>query len=232
MKRYRFLLLCLLLLLTLLVACTPTDPPAEVPDTQVSLDRLCEGMGLSEGEADALLKLLEGLGVTGEVLFAYPAEDEAERIYYHVWIGEGTVELYLADTGEVTAVRRAGALLYGELPPAPDEGGDEAGDEPELPYSTSITIESYTATVVPGGTGYVRAQAFAGVEYQIKVYYASGVSTAKALSPKVAGEDGMLTWEWTVSAQVKPGVYKIIVVRADDKRDAVTLPFEVLEDKT
>ena len=85
---------------------------------------------------------------------------------------------------------------------------------------------------MPGGTGYVRAQAFAGVEYQIKVYYASGVSTAKALSPKVADEDGMLTWEWTVSAQVKPGVYKIIVVRADDKRDAVTLPFEVLEDKT
>lgn len=229
MKRYVCLLLCLLL--SVLVACTPADEPAEVPDTQASLERLCKGMAVSESEAHALLLLLEEQGVTGEVLFAYPAEDEAERIHYHVWIGEGTVDLYLADTGEVTAVRQAGVLLYGELPPAPDEGGDEAGDEPELPYSTSITIESYTATVVPGGAGSLCASATAGVEYKIKVYYAGGVSTAKALSPKVADEEGRLTWEWTVSAQVKPGVYKIIVVRADDERDAVTLPFEVLENE-
>jgi len=56
------------------------------------------------------------------------------------------------------------------------------------------------------------------------------VSTAKALSPQTADEDGRLVWEWTVGAQVKPGTYKIVIVRTDDERDSVTLPFEVVEE--
>jgi hypothetical protein len=81
--------------------------------------------------------------------------------------------------------------------------------------------------VEAGCDGYVRAFGEAGVEYKIKVYYASGVSTAKALSPQVAAQDGSLVWEWTVSSRVKPGTYKIILVRCDDERDMITLPFEV-----
>ena len=88
---------------------------------------------------------------------------------------------------------------------------------------------SHTDKVAPGEKGHVRATGEPGVEYKIKVYYASGISTAKALSPQVAGEDGSLLWEWTVNSRVKPGVYKIIVVRADNEEDAVTLPFEVTD---
>lgn len=233
MKRYWYLLM-LCLLLPVLVACGPADEPgATIPDEQASLTRLCQGMALDESEARALLTLLEELDVTGEVMFAYPAEDEEDRIYYHIWIGEGTADVYLADEGGVAAVRRSGVLLYGELPPSPDGGvGDEAGEAPgedeDVPVVNTITVEDHTATVVPGGEGYVRAKGLAGVEYKIKVYYSGGVSTAKALSPMTAAEDGSLVWEWKVSSQVKPGVYKIILLRADDERDAVTLPFEVL----
>jgi hypothetical protein len=91
----------------------------------------------------------------------------------------------------------------------------------------TISVESHTASVEAGCDGYVRAFGEAGVEYKIKVYYASGVSTAKALSPQVAAQDGSLVWEWTVSSRVKPGTYKIILVRCDDERDMITLPFEV-----
>ena len=234
MKRYLCVLLACFLALAL-VACGPTDEPEDDTDEGASLNKLCEGMIIDESEAYDLLALLEELGIVGEVMFCYAAEDEEDRIYYHTWIGEGSVDIYLADEGGVAAVRQAGTLLYGDLPSAPD---DEEGDEPDdLPDDgavagpmTSITIDGYSASVVPGGSGYLCAHGLAGVEYKIKVYYAGGVSTAGALDPKTADEEGLLVWEWAVSPQVKPGVYKIVVVRADDERDSVTLPFEVVEE--
>ena len=237
MKRYLLIWLLCLLTLTMatgLVACEPKDEPEEeLTDEEASLVKLCESMLIDEDEARALLALLAELEVEGRVMFAYPAEDSEDRIYYHVWIGEGTVDIYLDEEGGVAAISRAGSLIYGELPASPEEDeGDEPGDLPEedigIPSLTSVTIDSYSATVRPGAEGYVYAKGLAGVAYTIKVYYASGASTSKDLQPQTAAENGSLSWEWDVSANVKPGQYKIVIARSDDSRDAITLPFEVL----
>lgn len=234
--RVMAMVLCLCLLVAGATACKPEEKPTDeelAAIEEASLWKLCEGMGLGETEARDVLDLLYELNLEGEVMFAFSAVDDEERIYYHVWIGEGTVDVYLDDEGGVAAVCRAETLLYGNLPEAPEEDeGDKPEDVPQegegLVKPMTITVEDYTATVCPGGDGYVWARGLIGVEYAIKVYYAGGASTAKALSPKIAAEDGTLVWEWEVNARVKPGKYKIIIHRADDEHDSITLPFEVL----
>lgn len=232
-------LLCLLLLL--LPACARKqalqDPPEAIDPTAASLLRLQEDMDIDELHAKALLDLLSQIGLTGEVLFAYPAIDERDVSYYHVWIGDETTDIYMRSDGTAAAVLCDGQLVYGRLPDPPQTSNPNDPELPDAPddtdqpnpTATSITVDDHTALVETGGEGYVYAHAEPGVEYRIKVYYASGISTAKALSPQVAGEDGSLAWEWTVNSRVKPGVYKIIIVRSDNEEDAVTLPFEVVE---
>jgi hypothetical protein len=237
MKRLTCAFLLLALLMTGFVCCTPDDPAEEgisEDQKEISIERLREGMALSREEAEGLLVLLAEFDLTGEVEFVYSAEDEIERIYYHLWIGEGTADVYLDESGELCAIRQAGKVLWGELPPPPEQEdeGDEPGDVPvimpEEPLPTTITVDSHTAVVELGGQGYVRAKGKPGVEYKIRVYYSSGASTAKALSPKTAAEDGTLVWEWEISTNVKSGKYRSIIVRADNDLDSVQLPFEVV----
>ena len=228
----RLLVLGIALLLAVLgVSCASVSLAGDhLSDTRpASLSRLTEHMPIDAAQADTLLDLLSTQGLEGEVLFAYPATDEDGRTYYHVWIGETTVDVYLSDAGDTEALVQAGALLYGELPvpEIPEDGDDDESDTDEV--VCTITPGEHTATVALGERGYVRVFGTPGEQYKIKVYFASGVSSAKALSPQIAGEDGSLVWEWTVSRQVKPGTYKIEVVHAQNEKDKLTLPFEVVE---
>ena len=220
-----------LLLAVLCVSCASADSAGDhLGNTRpASLSRLTEHMPIGTAEADAILDLLFSQGLEGEVLFAYPATDEDGRTYYHVWIGDNTVDVYLSGAGQAAALVQAGVLIYGELPApeTPEDGDDDESDTDEV--VCTITPGEHTATVALGETGYVRVLGTPGEQYKIKVYYASGVSSAKALSPRVACEDGSLVWEWTVSRQVKPGVYKIEVVHAQNEKDKLVLPFEVVE---
>lgn len=233
MKR-TLVLLALILLLTFMASCVQQGPAPDVSMADIrasSITCLSEAMPLDVPQAEALLDLLTEQGMEGEVLFAYPATDDADRDYYHVWIGEVTVDVYLQDCGDVAAISKAGVVMFGELPvpdapsdvePPPEENGSDS-------TSTTITLDAHTAKVAPGNMGKVSVFGTPGEQYKIKVYYAGGVSSAKALAPLVAGEDGSLVWEWKVSSQVKPGVYKIEVVHAENKDDKLVLPFEVVE---
>ncbi len=243
MKRRIIIFLALLAFMMLITTACKDKAPASgdplEPDVHaISVERLCEAMDMDKTHAAALLDLLAQMDFEGEVLFAYHATDDNDEAYYHIWIGERTVDVYMKEDDTVAAVQSGGILLYGKVPvpSEPPTGEDDpiGEDDPpkeddpnEPPVTLTLTLESHTASVEAGCDGRVSVFGQAGVEYKIKVYYASGVSTAKALSPKVAAEDGSLIWEWTVSSRTKPGTYKIIVVRADDERDMITLPFEV-----
>ena len=48
-------------------------------------------------------------------------------------------------------------------------------------------------------------------KYDIKVYYASGVSKAKELVSKTSDSEGYVTWRWKVSANTKSGNYKFTI---------------------
>ncbi len=229
-------LLALMAFLLLTVSCVPQHPAQDTSLSDVrasSIACLSEEMPLDASQAEALFDLLMGQGMEGEVLFAYPATDDADRDYYHIWMGEATVDAYLRDDGSVAALSKAGVVIFGELPAPDDPSQEESPPDEDAPASphTTITLDSHTATVVPGDMGRVSVFGTPGEQYKIKVYYAGGVSSSKALAPLVAGEDGSLVWEWKISSQVKPGVYKIEVVHAENNDDRIVLPFEVVEIK-
>ncbi len=48
-------------------------------------------------------------------------------------------------------------------------------------------------------------------EYQIRVYYASGLSTSKSFSPVKADQNGVFCWTWSVSPNTRQGDIRIIV---------------------
>lgn len=142
MKRTLIFLFCVALAF-LLAFCTPSPTEPDTEDVRAaSIVRLCEQSGLSVERADELLDLLGVLGYAGEVLFAYPATDDADRDYYHVWIGERTVDVYFAEDGKVTAIRQSGILVYGDDPDVADRPDDApienepSGQTPTSPPSS------------------------------------------------------------------------------------------------
>ena len=231
----RMLLLFGMILLLSLFACTPAPAEPDAEDTRaVSIVRICEQTGVSIDQARELLDLLEALGYTGEVLFAYPATDDDDREYYHVWIGERTVDVYYAADGQIAAIKQGGILLYGdEQTPANGSGAeasepDESTPSEQTPADMTLSLEDVSAQVAAGGEAFVRAHGRAGEQYRITVYLKSGASTAKGLEVQTADADGGLSWNWKISARTTPGDYRIVIERISDGRDVLELPFTVL----
>lgn len=237
----------LLLLSLMLVGCGADAPVTDdaQEDKALSLARLTEYMPMDEAQADALLSHLASLGYSGRVLLAYPATDEEGREYYHIWIGEQTLDVYLDATVQVLAVARGGIALWGELPDvesaegAPKEKSTDAEQGADEPAPTeqkdgakeALTVRLHEATecVGRGEMASVIAYGEVGVTYRIEVHYASGVSSAQGLEPQTADEAGRLAWEWRVSANTRPGDFYILILRDDGKSDALRIPFSVLE---
>ena len=57
----------------------------------------------------------------------------------------------------------------------------------------------------------VRARATPGAVCSIRVQYARGPSNARGLAPAVAGPDGVVEWNWRVSARTRPGEWPVTV---------------------
>ena len=216
-----------LILVSMLVSCSPGTPPADEAPYEVSVARLCDSMQLTDGMARDVLAVLEDLGYEGEVLFAYPVTDADEKEYYHIWMGEDTADIYISPLGAVTSVRKSGILIYDATADSADVPPPSQTEEPSE-IRVPLRLVSATETVAQGETARVELTAEAGVEYRIEVYYKSGVSSAKGLEPRLAAPNGNLVWEWKVNSRVAPGDYRIRVLRVADETDAVELPFSVV----
>lgn len=124
MTRILCFVVCIVAMLSLI--CCSSEPV--VPDTHtVSIERLCEETDWSAEQAEAVLSLLATLGHEGEVMLAYPATDKQKATYYHIWIGEHSVDVYLNEDGAVSDVYQGGILIYGE-----DAGDTPSEDEPPV----------------------------------------------------------------------------------------------------
>lgn len=74
-----------------------------------------------------------------------------------------------------------------------------------------ITFISAPTVIKRGEYATVSAKCSPGQLCAIAVHLSSGVSKAKGLEPAVSGENGIVTWTWKISAQTKPGEYRITV---------------------
>ena len=57
--------------------------------------------------------------------------------------------------------------------------------------------------------------------YSIVVRYSTSVSKAADLVPKVADENGLVTWKWRVGSRTTPGTYTITVTGGGDTLETV-----------
>lgn len=227
--RHRVILLTLICLCCL-VSCAKDEKPIPPDGDDASLAVLSEGMECSAGQAATTLAVLREYGCEGEVLFAYPAEDADGVTYYHIWIGDGTVDLYPDGVGGISRLSRRGVILLGADGNPPEPVEPVAGDPPES-QAGELRLLAVSGSVPAGEMAHLDAQGVPGEMYRILVYYASGVSTAKGLEPQTADGDGALHWEWRVGNRTKAGEYRICVLPENetDESRGLQVNFTVTE---
>lgn len=75
----------------------------------------------------------------------------------------------------------------------------------------SLKITSVTSPVGGGQNATLTAKGKPNTEYDIKVVYSSGASSANGLENKNSDANGNVSWTWKVGAKTKPGTYTITV---------------------
>ena len=72
-------------------------------------------------------------------------------------------------------------------------------------------IEIINISTVAGETGEIKIKGEANKEYDIKLYYSSGVSKAKGLEKKMSDNEGYVTWNFNIPKNTKRGNYKFMI---------------------
>ncbi len=123
---------------------------------------------------------------------------------------ETTTEAVTTTDDETTTEEETTTQEETTVPPETTSPPDTAGD-PDLTPEGTVVLVSLTDVVSRGNTATLSIRGKPGTEYVIEVFYATTVSTAKGLEPKVADGDGLVTWTWRVGSRTKPGTHRIVI---------------------
>ncbi|MBQ8255179.1 MAG: hypothetical protein IJY94_06730 [Clostridia bacterium] len=104
---------------------------------------------------------------------------------------------------------------------------ETTAEPPEKPIG-SLKLVTLTETVPAGKKASVTVKGAPNTEYSITVTYTS-VSEAKGLENKRSDKDGVVSWEWRVGNNTKPGKYTVEIQSESEK---ITLYFNVTEPQT
>ena len=213
-------------------------------DTNVQV--MMESMQLDAQQADTAFGLLIDAGIQEEISNIIQMSDGLGETYYRIWWGEDystSAEVYVED-GTVTKISSGDTVLYDingadttEESPATEQVDGEAEEHEETVGETTqgespsdsdvpaesgtIALQSVTSPVKRGSTAYMEIKGTPGVEYSIVVRYSTSVSKAADLVPKVADENGLVTWKWRVGSRTTPGTYTITVTGGGDTLETV-----------
>ncbi len=102
-----------------------------------------------------------------------------------------------------------------ELNPAEDSQYAYSGSGDVETVGEGIEVISVPKSAERGEKISVNFKGAPSTEYQIRVYYSSGLSESKTFLPTVSDEEGGFSWEWKISSNAKAGDIRIIVTGAD-----------------
>ncbi len=74
-----------------------------------------------------------------------------------------------------------------------------------------IYVISVPSSVDRKSTASVKFKGKPDTEYQIRVYYASGLSESKSFDPVFSNSDGEFSWSWRISPNARVGNVRVIV---------------------
>lgn len=201
---------------------------------------MMDNMMMDAQQADTAFGLLADAGIRREISNIIEMYDGSDQMYYRIWWGEdystsaavyvkdGTVTkilsgedvLYDADSAEDETARDDSKQVNGEVEESQKEsepetsGSDLQADPPA--QSGAISVQSLTSPIHRGSTAHMEIKGIPGEEYSITVHYASSVSKAADLIPKIADENGTVAWKWKVGSRTAAGTYRIIVSGGGD----------------
>ncbi len=213
-----------------------------------NVEMMMESMGLDAQQADSAFGVLTEAGVDAKISNIIQMNNGLGQTYYRIWWGEDystSVEVYV-ENGAVVKVSCGEDILYDakssgdtETPSADGETRQVNGESKDTAISSteptdtsiqtespaassgSIQVQSLTSPVERGRTAYMEILGTPGEEYSITVYYASSVSKAADLVPKIADDNGLVTWKWKVGSRTAAGTYKITVTGGGDTLETV-----------
>lgn len=110
-------------------------------------------------------------------------------------------------------------------PPVVTEAPEPVTQPPvvtQAPAAQTLKILSVTSPVIGGNNATLTAKGKPGTEYDIRVVYSSGESSAEGLENKTAAADGTVSWTWKVGSRTKPGTYTI-TVKGGGETDTITI---------
>lgn len=142
-------------------------------------------------------------------------------------LSEKEVTLPVFSTEEPTESTASSEILT-EAIPATTAASSSA--EPDVPADTdpvtdrALRLLFLTETVKRGEMATVTLRGIPGQTYVITVHYPSSISTASGLEPKIADENGEVSWSWRVGSRTSEGSHRIVIEGADQ---ILTLSFAV-----
>lgn len=143
-------------------------------------------------------------------------------------LSEKEVTLPAFSTEEPTEILASSAIPPETIPSITASSSSSA--EPDLPAETAPVTEDalrllfLTETVKRGEMATVTLRGIPGQTYVITVHYPSSVSTASGLEPKIADENGEVSWSWRIGSRTSEGSHRIVIEGAGQ---TLTLTFTV-----
>jgi hypothetical protein len=98
--------------------------------------------------------------------------------------------------------------------PSPTPSPTQHATPTPAPSMTPVTILTQRLRTRPGGSVTLQAATAPRTACSISV----GYSPAPKLGPMTSSDQGAVTWQWTVSASVQPGIYEILVTCGSGSR--------------
>lgn len=92
--------------------------------------------------------------------------------------------------------------------------------------SNSIELINFNNKLKIGEEKAINIKGMPNTVYDIDVYYSSGISKASGLEDKMSDDNGLVSWTFKVSKNVKVGKYKINIT---DGVNTLTVDYEIVE---
>ena len=115
------------------------------------------------------------------------------------------------------------ALLCSAAQESPQSNAGVTEDGGVITIGEEVRLSCVPASVYPGENAVIKIVGKPNTLYDINVYYPSGISSAKAFDDKYSDENGIVAWEFKVSAKTTAKNLRV-VIRSESSYISFNIP--------
>ena len=131
-----------------------------------------------------------------------------KKLLFHIII---CALLFVAVTIPYSIFADKDSIPYAEAQHSPENPSDMIQDGEIIIIGEAIELYYVPDSVSPGEDTFIKIVGKPDTLYDINVYYPSGISTAKAFADKYSDENGIVSWEFKVSAKTTAKNLRVVI---------------------